>query len=91
MHVGGFPGASRPFQGTPGASRGLQGAPGASRRDKDCFERKMRGELKFHAEWSGWTRPPTMAGGLNALRLGLGKHRAVFSLPGLPGLLFGDS
>ena len=50
----GFPGASVARaaeawpQGFSGASRGLQG-PWA--------------RLKFHAGWSGWTRPPTMAGG----------------------------
>ena len=32
MHVGGFPGASRPFEGLQGLCRGLQGPPGASRR-----------------------------------------------------------
>ena len=89
MHVGGFPGASRPFQGPPGAYMGLQGALGPPPQ-KIRFERKMRpaaycqilepwAKLKFHAGWSGWTRPPTMAGGgggvgvagkdLNALRL----------------------
>ena len=36
---------------------------------------KHGAKLEFHAGWSGWTRPPTMAGGrgsprvLNALRL----------------------
>ena len=77
---GGFPGASRPSRWPPGASRGLQG-PGGSRtlratksQNKHGFERKMRPRLKFRAGWSGWTRPPTRAGGgflrdLNALRL----------------------
>ena len=76
---GGFPGASRPFQeapGPPGPSRGLQGPQGCGgcRTPQTCFERKMRpaaysqspepwARLKFHAGWSGWTRPPTMAGG----------------------------
>ena len=69
MHVGGF-------QAVAGHSRrlqGLQGLPGASRARKG-HERKMRpaaysqspepwAGLKFHAGWSGWTRPPTMAGG----------------------------
>ena len=55
MHVGGW------------GSRGLRAL-------KHCFELKMRpaayyqslepwARLKFHAGWSGWTRPPTMAGG----------------------------
>ena len=62
----GFPGASRPFQGAPGASRGFQEI-------QEAFERKMRpaaycqslepwARLKSHTGWSGWTRPPTMAG-----------------------------
>ena len=66
--------ASRALQGPPGASRG-QGASGqVARTHKRCFEQKMRpaaysqspepwARLKFHAGWSGWTRPPTMAGG----------------------------
>ena len=72
MHVGGFqalPGHSRRLQGLQGPP-GPAGASGAS----SCFERKMRpaaysqspepwARLKFHAGWSGWTRPPTMAGG----------------------------
>ena len=72
MHVGGFPGASRSFQGPPGASRGLQGAPGGSRasravgvalNEKCALPRTAKASnLKFHAGWSGWTRPPTMAG-----------------------------
>ena len=71
MHArGGFP-------ALPGRSRGLQGPSGASREKKHHkhgFERKMHpaaycqslepwARLKFHAGWSGWTRPPTMAGG----------------------------
>ena len=49
----------------------LQGCPGLG---TNVVERKMRpaaysqrpepwARLKFHAGWSGWTRPPTMAGG----------------------------
>ena len=66
----------RPFQGAPGASRGFQGPPRARglQNFKRCFEREMRpavecqslepwARLKCHAGWSGWTRPPTMAGG----------------------------
>ena len=53
----------------PGASRGLRGvqgpqtpfstknAPAAYRQSLEPWAR-----LKFHAGWSGWTRPPTMAG-----------------------------
>ena len=59
MHVGGFQalsGASR-LQGPPGTSRGLH--PTAAY----CQSLK----LEFHAGWSGWTRPPTMAGGAGAV------------------------
>ena len=67
MHVGGFPGASRPFQGLPEAS-------GAQKTSASVCLRKMRpaaycqspepwARLKFHAGWSGSTRPPAMAGG----------------------------
>ena len=57
MHVGGFPRASRPFQ----ASRGLQGQGVEKRLAVYCQSLEPR--LKFHAGWSGWTRPPNMAGG----------------------------
>ena len=74
MHVG-VSRSSRPSSraGPPGASTGLQGPPGASRglRGQD-FEGPQKAyrqslepwaRLKFHAGWSGWTRPPTMARG----------------------------
>ena len=61
------PGASRGLQGPPGASRGLQGPPGAEGPPKPQKTQHKSLEpwarLKFHAGWSGWTRPPTMAGG----------------------------
>ena len=60
MHVGGFAGASRPFQGASGASgpcTDLQNHP------KPSTNAVLRARLKFHAGWSGWIRPPTMAGG----------------------------
>ena len=69
MHVGGFPGASRLFQGAPEGSRGLQGLRGPPKPSrppkticKPCFERKPWARLKFHAGWSGWTRPPALGG-----------------------------
>ena len=62
------------FQAVPGGSRGLQGPPGGSggsrptnpasivlNENAPCHEPWAR--LKFHAGWSGWTRPPVMAGG----------------------------
>ena len=60
MHVGvnqALPGRSRGLQGPPGAS---QGPPGGSRGFQDVYEMAAP---KFHAGWSGWTGPPTMAGG----------------------------
>ena len=54
---GGFAG-SRPSTGPPKASRGLQAPPGALPPKPRAWAR-----LKFHAGWSGRTRPPTMAGG----------------------------
>ena len=75
--MGPFPGASRPsrgspgaFQGPPGASRGLDGAAcgsgtsGGSKNAPAAYRQSLElgARLKFHAGWSGWTRPPTMAG-----------------------------
>ena len=89
----GAPGLSRGLQGPPGASRGLQRPPGGSRdlQNPGGFgtrnaprrvppKPRTWARLKFHAGWSGWTRPPAEAclqggsrGGfqrdLNALRL----------------------
>ena len=53
------PGASRTFQGPPGASRGLQ----KSSRQMRLATYFQWARLKFHAGWSGWTGPPTMAEG----------------------------
>ena len=53
---GGFPGSRSSLQGPPGGSRQLQGFPGGP-------PKALWARLKFHAGWSGWTRPPTMAGG----------------------------
>ena len=60
-------GFSRRFQA--GGSRGLQGPPGP-RTSKAPKTHMVLNEdvlatyhLKFHAGWSGWTRPPTMAEG----------------------------
>ena len=72
----GPPGASRGLRGPPGASRGFQTLPGLKSPKKPTTNNE-NARLKFHAGWSGWTRPPTMAGGggrgvlrdLNALRL----------------------
>ena len=64
------PGRLGGLQEPPGASRGLQAAAGFSETPK--VERKMRpprqrvepwARPKFHAGWSGWTRPPAMRGG----------------------------
>ena len=55
---GGFqalPGRSR----APGTSRGLQEALGGSQ------DHGFR--LKFHAGWSGWTRPPCLQGGVEGV------------------------
>ena len=70
MHVAGFPGASRRFQGR---SRGFQGPPGGSTGPQGPARPWAR--LKFHAGWSGWTRPP-MAGGA-MLEACLKKSRGV--------------
>ena len=61
--------ASRGLQGPPGASRGLQGLQ--EHGNEKCARRvppkpRTWARLKFHAGWSGWTRPPTMAGGGSA-------------------------
>ena len=61
MHVGGFHAVSG-LQGLAGASKGLQGRPGAFGASRG-LQNPQRARLKFHAGWSGWTRPPTMAGG----------------------------
>ena len=53
MHVG----FSRCFQAV--LLQGLQG-PGPA---AYCQSLEPWARLKFHAGWSGWTRPPTMAGG----------------------------
>ena len=62
-------------RGLQGASRGFQEAPEASRKrpasGQTWFYAPRRvppkprtwARLKFHAGWSGWTRPPSMAGG----------------------------
>ena len=43
---------------------------GRERREtRYCDSFKTGAKLEFHAEWSGWTRPPTMGGGG-------GSHRA---------------
>ena len=73
MHVGGFhavPGRCRGLQG-------LQGPSGASLTTKNpaktpCLTKNALAayrqslepwaRLKFHAGWSGWTRPPTIEG-----------------------------
>ena len=66
-----------PLQGAPGAPGGCRGlwgvqdlegtknAPAAYRQSLEPWAR-----LKFHAGWSGWTRPLTMAGGAEAGCLG---------------------
>ena len=68
----GLAGASKGLQGRPRGSRGVQGpsgGPGTSRgRTKNApaaYRQSLEpwARLKFHAGWSGWTRPPTMAGG----------------------------
>ena len=68
------------LQEPPGASRGLQGLQGSRRGsgpvNEKCARRvppepRIWARLKFHAGWSGWTRPPTMGeggGGLARLR-----------------------
>ena len=70
-------GVSRRFQAVPRHSRLLQGPAGASRGLREsrgslrCFMRLAAccqslepwARLKFHAGWSGWTSPPTMAAG----------------------------
>ena len=71
----GPPGASRGLQRPPG---GLQGPPGPSGGLPKNSPQTVRtknapaaywqslepwARLKFHVGWSGWTRPPTMAGG----------------------------
>ena len=63
MHVGVFPGASRPSRGPPGASSQKKHFL-----NEKCARRippkpRTWARLKFHAGWSGWTRPRTMAGG----------------------------
>ena len=84
MHVGG--GVSRHFQAVPEGSRGLQGPPEPQKTPQTCFEQKKHpaaycqslefwARLKFHVGWSGWTRPPTMAGGVGG---GLEKSRGFF-------------
>ena len=40
----------------------FQALPGRSM-DMPPGEPRTWARLKFHAGWSGWTRPPTMAGG----------------------------
>ena len=74
----GPPGPSRSLQGPPrasGASRGLwKGCQNPKTRTNVVLNEKcglprtpkapnLGARLKFHAGWSGWTRPPTMAGG----------------------------
>ena len=73
MHVGGFPDASRPLQGLQGPQE-TPGPPAALRHT--FFERPLPARLKFHAGWSGWTRPPTMAGGAGGNR-GVARLRRV--------------
>ena len=46
------------FDPVPGRCRGLQGLAGASK----GLQGPQEARLKFHAGWSGWTRPPTMGG-----------------------------
>ena len=63
---GGFPETQKTLHrppGVAGASRGLQAPPGASRHPAAyCQSLEPWARLKFHAGWSGWTRPPAMAG-----------------------------
>ena len=77
--MGGFhavPGCCRGLQGLAGASKGLQGPPGAFGGSRDLgLEPWAR--LKFHAGWSGWTRPPTMARGRGG-RVSATKSRGGF-------------
>ena len=69
MHVGVFqalPGRSMDLP--PGASAGLQNPSTNMVLNEKCARRvppkpRTWARLKFHAGWSGWTRPPTMAGG----------------------------
>ena len=74
MHVG-------VFQTLPGRLGALQGPSGASRASNRLQTApeglELNSRLKFHAGWSGWTRPPTMAGG------GGGRPR-LSSVPGFP-------
>ena len=81
----GAAGASGPSR----ASRGLQGPPGREVRASKTVERKLRRaaycqslepwvRLKFHAGWSGWTRPPTMAGGVGGGQAKVGLSRGGF-------------
>ena len=59
----------RSLQGPPKpsrASKGLQaalGTSGASGGASKSPKNTSWARLKFHAGWSGWTRPPTMGGG----------------------------
>ena len=64
MHVGGF----RRFQAVQGSSRGLGtqgpgvlGAPAKTSthctKNEPCRSLESWARLKFHAGWSGWTRP----------------------------------
>ena len=88
----GPPGPSRGLQGPPGASRGLRGLrnlQGPSRGPRTPNPKPPQktppcARLKFHAGWSGWTRPPTMAGGggvsKNGLRLDASANNAYFGL-----------
>ena len=80
---GGFcrpPGRSRGLQGPPGLQDlqrppgGLFQGPTKARKMRPPYRqsREPWARLKFHAGWSGWTRPPIMAGGGGVLRSGQG-------------------
>ena len=66
------------FQAIRGGSRASRALPGLRRLQNVVLNEKCAlprtpkapnlGRLKFHAGWSGWTRPPTMAGGRGGLR-----------------------
>ena len=69
-------GVSTRFQAVAGGSRALPGAfKGVGRKNTvknalAAYRQSLEpwARLKFHAGWSGWTRPPTMAGGAGRVR-----------------------
>ena len=64
-------GVSTLFQAAPGAS----GASKPFALNNKCARQSLEpgARLKFHAGWSGWTRPPTMAGGGGGVWPGVGR------------------